>query len=767
MAKVFVGDGHEPAPQRDRRVAGGEEVVQSQQVRTLRHLSFDAVSSIQFCVDNASGLPISCTATRVTARLLSHDRSQIGEPSAPSYCDPDSECYAPKFDLHMGWRGNALQPTITIVCRVDTLERPSLLPKCVGFAVLKLCVDVNGEQPGPEAANARVFLNAGHFLLPVVYGRVPSEGEFSEALMDKLPHIHGAYLSVRLFDPSVDGGTASAPSANDNGWFAVNTHVEDNKYISESSVTAIMIEAFPYSAENIKKLPISEAIAEDIKKGVEIGEGEKRIVMRQLTEWMTSVFPPLKQKIPLIDPRFMLKYEDRIGAFCALDMLFNMPNRPELLRSTQEALGTGRSRGLFTARRFDNRIQYYKAYFRYLPGAAQSAGGKESIADLIIDDASLELDQLSQEMNPVFCDDFSRTVGIELTQNACLLVVVTAVDVLTSQRLALQATEKLKPSGRGGGTGGTRSSTSEEMKNRRGDEERAFKLKGLVGVYFGNDDPSSVWWGIVPLLVESPFQKRPKSGAVRTSLPVSQQGASSRNTKTTFGPAGVEDKHSLVARLNPWLAEDAASETKVRFDASAANPSQSMSYFVNAGTHQVPLFNGFPPEEMMKAPAPLAWLLSNLSMPTPLTNNPAFSSWWSNACASAESSTHAIATYNHRRGRPMLSLSPGCSAFIGIVDPRLRQFSNDSVTRDPSVLIKEEVLNRVLRAKFLKHSAPVKNKANQDQRKRDAAYASFHYIFGRLPELRGYGSAIPSNIFSDALLNEINAKFIKIISEAD
>lgn len=149
MAKVYVGDGMaDNGPQRDRRNAGGEEVIQSQQVRSLRHLAFDSVSSIQFCVDSASGLPISCTATRVTARLLSHDRSQIGEPSAPSYCDPDSECYSPKFDLHMGWRGNTLHPSITIVCRIDTLERPSLLPKCVGFAVLKLCVDGNGDQPG-------------------------------------------------------------------------------------------------------------------------------------------------------------------------------------------------------------------------------------------------------------------------------------------------------------------------------------------------------------------------------------------------------------------------------------------------------------------------------------------------------------------------------------------------------------------------------------------------------------------------------------------
>ncbi|RYG99746.1 hypothetical protein EON65_49995 [archaeon] len=90
----------------------------------------------------------------------------------------------------------------------------------------------------------------------------------------------------------------------------------------------------------------------------------------------------------------------------------------------------------------------------------------------------------------------------------------------------------------------------------------------------------------------------------------------------------------------------------------------------------------------------------------------------------------------------------------------------NSVSRDPGVLIKEEVLNRVLRAKFLKQNIPSK-KGNADNRKRDQAYSMFHFQYGRVPDLRSYMSCIPSNIYSDALIQEINARFIKIISEAD
>lgn len=107
MNKIHTMGEYAPVHQNDRRFVGVEDVVHYQTIMPLRHLSFDTISSIQFCVDGAHGLPTSVTATRVTARLLSHDRTQIGEPSAPSYSNPDSDARNPKFDLHMGWRGKS------------------------------------------------------------------------------------------------------------------------------------------------------------------------------------------------------------------------------------------------------------------------------------------------------------------------------------------------------------------------------------------------------------------------------------------------------------------------------------------------------------------------------------------------------------------------------------------------------------------------------------------------------------------------------------
>jgi hypothetical protein len=78
---------------------------ESTKLKELNRIAFETISSIQFCIDGAIGLPVSATATRVTARLLAGDRSQVGDSTSPNFCDPDSDVVNPQFDLQMIWKG--------------------------------------------------------------------------------------------------------------------------------------------------------------------------------------------------------------------------------------------------------------------------------------------------------------------------------------------------------------------------------------------------------------------------------------------------------------------------------------------------------------------------------------------------------------------------------------------------------------------------------------------------------------------------------------
>jgi hypothetical protein len=293
MNKVFSDDvsgpglswGENNMSMRSRRRQSDNSDTVSKEIQRMQHLLFEKISSIQFCIDGAVGLPLSTSATRVTARLMASDRSQVGDPSAPSFSQSDSDALAPLYDLHMGWRGRTLQPSLTIVCRIDTLERPSLTAKCIGFAALKLCVDERGLQPSPELEHDQVFLNAGQYLLPIVYGSVPIDTVFTEAIMDKLPHIHNAFLRVRLFDPNVENKSGTGNNVNltrsnmtpqsAGGGGQGQGQVPVSSFMDQSSVAAVIINSYTFAPSlSTPKLPISEIMMDEIQRGMAIDSGE-------------------------------------------------------------------------------------------------------------------------------------------------------------------------------------------------------------------------------------------------------------------------------------------------------------------------------------------------------------------------------------------------------------------------------------------------------------------------------------------------------------
>jgi hypothetical protein len=236
----------------------------------------------------------------------------------------------------------------------------------------------------------------------------------------------------------------------------------------------------------------------------------------------------------------------------------------------------------------------------------------------------------------------------------------------------------------------------------------------------------------------------------------------------------VRESSSKKIRVNQWTSDEASVNMRGgpnrqdSFNGIQSNVMEERLYFVNAGTHQVPLFTGFPPEDLMKAANPMGWLLSNLTTGVrsneELKSSHSASGWLGCFGNSSNVVDSTFAEYNARRGKPILNLSPGSSAMISIADPRLRQFSNNAITKDSTIIIKEESLNKVLRARFLKHNPQTRLKV-VDENKRVHAYQMFRYRKVIKSNNRTYLQAIPSNIYTETLLEEISRKFIQSISE--
>jgi hypothetical protein len=637
-----------------------------------------------------------------------------------------------------------LRPSLTVVCRIDTLEKPFLSCRCIGYAVLKLFADASSNSGGHPIqpvhdflpvstqysspnrlsgqANSGIYLNAGEFLLPIVYGKIPTEGKFCESLVDTLPHIPDAYLIVRLYDPASPilesenhrilsrGVTpASHPSptqflpAFDQGQprnivspvqppqpqrsqVAVrrggnnnNNNNNNNQngpvYCFEmNSVLVILCQAYQFITQRheaiisrnrqqlkltndkssqrpippllqaiiiaFHRYPLHDSLVHDILSSFSYAyENEKKLILKKFTDWVQNLFPNTSSKIPMVDSRYFFYYHSKIGINLALEMLYNMPIRQEIVRtavsdleengplifqSIQKSLvlynntatptsssarsgagnggggagkkkippplPSGRGRGggggglfsFFSSSSFstsasssaylpssmntlyDNHIKYYKTYFRYLPGNKHPAGGGGSgdHSDAIIDDASLELDLHSREYFPIFNDEFSRTNGIDLSPYACVLVVVVAVDCLTNSVLGFA--DPTRPSAGVASTASSNnrkensnnnSSPKKQSAEENSRKEKKFKLKGLLGVYFGSeieDEESVVYWGILPLLTESPFDNNHYSAAHHPHHQEPPPREQNNNPTSPFGNPFSPNVRRSVAAVVPF-----------------------------------------------------------------------------------------------------------------------------------------------------------------------------------------------------------------------
>jgi hypothetical protein len=373
-------------------------------LESYRQVPFASLNRVQFCVDGAVGLPINCTASRVSGQLLLPNRQRIG-PMLSSYSDPDSAACCPKFDLFMTWRASDIvASTLTILCRVDTMERPSLKTVALGYAALKLCVDENGIQPFPtatsndrEPSGSPIYLNAGKFMIPINVGSVPEWGVLNEELIESLPPLPGAYLCVRLFEGSYDSPSKFAiPPPNSESEAGINggSGGRDAGSVALSLYGTKVVDS--RGAESRQPLPlINAAVGKDFVVGKNLSREDYKQLTIMLSEWIHATFQPYDEVTDTINRYFLLRYDDDIGIVAGVDGLHNMPRAYNLPPRS---------------------IVGYKVGFRYLRADGKPFTWPEGLGDNpdhIIDDMSLQWDySLSTESCPVFADPMRHDIRL-------------------------------------------------------------------------------------------------------------------------------------------------------------------------------------------------------------------------------------------------------------------------------------------------------------------------------------------------------------------
>lgn len=771
-----------------------------------------------------------------------------------------------------------------------------MLPRTIGIAVLRLCVNSVGLQPISEVilddSRPSCFFNTGQFVVPLLYGQITEDMDYiTEAkLQDQLHHIEGAFARISLVasmpgDEVIDHPFPS--SFNRESSMASSIKESDRRQridtvcYSSTTVASVMWRTYislmdhykakqpatnsnnsyhsfgmhgvgsngsSSAAVNTAKLHIPVALLTKFQQGEALFGSDLDTVLAALKAYVTKSFEhgaleaaaaaayattasglihgmthhsaaPKLGPPPMVNSQYLMEYVDHAGTLVALDMLHNMPERKALINAAEQAASIAAIKSGFS-REWDDKISCFKTIFRYLPGTiyeqedsyknnATQSIKQQSIQEekahdaqeLIIDDASVKPYLQSTELNPIYQDDYSCTAGMQLGPFACVLVVVTAVDVLTRRpinhkagddevdvpNMPLTPAHSKAPLITEGSMRSLHSATNSVYganthPHGQVNEHPSKKLPGLLGIYVGQADPGATWWGLMPVfqtlpayLLNSlpskgvcaalpavhatphpPAAATPTSGQGQVGKALASPAGTPKSAHSPMKPAyhqvstvhegvGGREHSTLSSQPSDPLVTAAASvssptnhlnsdgsahpthltvDTGVTSSATMSNASVSAMnnrnvgswpLFVNDGTHQIPLFEGLPPEDMIVSPDPMLWLANQLDtqynkggLMAQVSSVSSMNS--SNSLRTAATSLSSIfspllslfqgvASPKKPRSKKqrkrklsaqelaMLNLSSGSSAIVRLANPRMRRMASPSIVdhRDKAV----------------------------------------------------------------------------------
>eukprot|EP01033_Poteriospumella_lacustris_P001134 gene1134-830_t len=450
-------------------------------------------------------------------------------------------------------------------------------------------------------------------MVPILYGTFPTDIQFATESKIQLacPHIDGAYLRMSI-NPLLPGERSGdkTPVATDSPYGAsrkgmvpsqssraANYHASTMEFHRElnaaanlsvdpwsmpsRSVGAVLLKTYLASEKEIAPPPLSipDVLLEKFRDSIIFDVGEKQEVRNRIVSWSQQRFDDQRAPGEAINQRYLLEYSETAGCNATLDMLYNMPDRKKLTQAAERAAHVAAMRsGLI--RGWDSQMNYYKTVFRYLPGAIPpSPSRKEDEKDksrdmkLVVDDASVRAVFESPEQCPAFCDDFSSTEGLRLGPNACF-----------------GADDAAQPGHVFNGSSMTAPSSAV-------DHGQSLESPGKM-----------------PPPTHQNSAKNTSNGSIPSAPQKGERDQSDFTTHMTdAGAGGVSNQPSSEESSpknggNNGLGIQPTSNTASSFLCSLV----SSPVFVNSGTHQIPLFRGLPPEDMINSPDPLAWLINRI-----------------------------------------------------------------------------------------------------------------------------------------------------------
>lgn len=626
----------------------------SHRIKDYGKIEVSKIDTIMCMIDYGLNLPLNCTCTKATIAMYNSSRkrmtafhnndSNLNIPSKINELSSKSE--TPNYMHALKWKmkgDEELDPTTLFIIKIETMELPTLKPAVVGYAFINLFINDSEFSPRQpkDMNNSKLYLNSGFFELGIYYGTIPKHSSLDIELIEKgeMKRIPDACLYVRIMDP-----TCKAHENCDKSNNQIPMQYKSNNENQSLSTLTKLTKAFAESTVSVEPPLPTELKMHYTKNNQSKGnQVDLDIYTEKLENWINAVYRISSVNRP-INISTMLKYNDEHGLYCALDSLYNMPKLNKATSSKEKK----------------TIIHTYKATFSYLSGK----GRNEDDENWVQDDCTSGLEFDSTENCPIFNGEMFHVNKFGLTDNACILLVVTSINIITDDSKVDKDVQKNQANTPAG-------------------------VKGLEILY---NDPTATWYGLL----------------------------------------------------------------KIRRD---DNNNDKDSFFVDCGSHQVPLVRGIPLDAVLESKNPYNTFLSIVQERTKFQKlkyeemKKKSTSCCCNGAVAPE--------FDEDPTIPKMISKDGASAFIRIVDGRLKHHHDKHIFKDNSISLKKSCLQ-----KFTKASSCDKDGKDTDIKHSQIIEELFRYDALRYDDARRLKDAIPKNTDQDELMKFINLEYRKHVENS-
>ncbi len=386
----------------------------------------DNCKYIELNIDNCINLPINCTATRVSVRYLIPNKPNIQHEkklkfatkinaieNGSAFSSPDTSGFHPVYNYRLVYDNTQTEDFDynrgIFLIRIDTIERPSMVAKCVGYAILpvwKEVYDVNKTE-------IKFRLNTGLHTLKLFYGNISSEINLFDIVdrEENLQIIPDTVLTIRVSDPS--HGSSKIEKFTQKELHVRNQKLDNVNY----DVLLLLLSSLSTSYQgSLPCLPLLLGISHT--SNIPFPPYSKT-TLTIADDWLKHAFPSPTNLKSCINKANMFTYSDTYGAFLAIDAIYNAPTSQLSVKDLSD----------FALQNIHS-LTVYKSVVQYLPGLKFNVNDLvevnknkkwvKGIVNSINTDGSLNItysyDNLTEEKVPEFL--VRRHITDNLRQNS-------------------------------------------------------------------------------------------------------------------------------------------------------------------------------------------------------------------------------------------------------------------------------------------------------------------------------------------------------------